>query len=186
MCFCKNLQCYASKQPSKSTQRADDEFTSLQVGSFLQPCLLTRAHFVSFIPSTDPLETFLYIVSSTSKQCLFSRQHYCTLLRTCSLMVCLLKQKVSSGLWPMHLSSCWLVHCIFCSLGCALKYISCVTDTLSMFLSDTEHIKEKKRTPMVEDFVVCGFTGLCLPCLLPQLLISHFPELLSTFFRKQT
>lgn len=143
MCFCKNLQCYASEQPSRSTWRAGDEYTSLQVGSFLQPCLLTRAHFVSFIPSTDPLETFLYIVSGASKQCLFSRQHYCTLdpwwsacLNKRSRLDC--GQCISAAVFSSIAFSAILEH-----FGCALKYTSCVTDTLSMFLSDTEHAKEK-------------------------------------------
>lgn len=105
--FCK---VDALMPPSNSVDQHGGLMTtfSCSFAHLLQPCLLTWAHFVSFIS----LETFLYTVSSAAKQCLFCRQHYCTLV-TCSLMVRLLKQNVSSGLWPMHLSSCQLVYCIF-------------------------------------------------------------------------
>lgn len=69
------------------------------------PCLLSHFFFSAFVLSADPLETCLCVVGSASKPCLFCRQHYYNLVRMCSLMVCLLKQKVSAGPGPAHLSA---------------------------------------------------------------------------------
>lgn len=72
-----------------------------------------KAFLNQLIQNLDPFAAFPYTVSSPVKSCLFSRQCFCSVVTTCSLMVCLFKQKVLSELQPMRLSSFGLLVVLF-------------------------------------------------------------------------